>query len=212
MTMLLFTADGLLREQTPGAEPRVLSRIVERPGERARMLAGEHRYEIVPSAQTGWGFELRDGEGAPGGGFQPFRLRCGGRLRVRDVAASLHGRPWSHEGWAFSLPDGRKVEATVRSTVEITSNGDRVVAEAAAAEAAARAPADAASFVVVLEAAASLQPLALAEVLALGSWLIGRWHVTPAADHVLAAAGAATGLASGSATSAPAGIRAQTAN
>lgn len=207
MTKLLFTPDGLLREQTPGAEPRVLSQVVEQPGGRARLLAGEHRYEIVPLAQTGWGFELRDGQGAPSGGFQPFRLRCGGHLRVRELGMSLHGRPWSHEGWAFSLPDGRKVEATVMNAGEVTSNGDR-----AAADASAVAPADAPSFVVVLEAAVSLQLLALAEVLALGSWLIGRWHVTPAADHVLASARAGTGLASSSATPAPAGIRARTTN
>jgi hypothetical protein len=208
MTKLLFTADGLLREQTPGAEPRVLSHVVEGPnGEGTRLLAGEQEYEIVPLAQSGWGFELRDGQGASSGGFQPFRLRSGGRLRVREVGMSLHGRPWSHEGWAFSLPDGRRVDATVRNTGEVTSNGD-----GAAAEAATPAPADAGSFVVVLEAVASLQLLALAEVLALGSWLIARWHLTPAADHVLASAAAGTGFASSSAKPAPAGIGDQTAN
>ena len=207
MTKLLFTADGLLREQAPGAEPRVLSHVVEEPGGRARLLAGERQYEIVPLAQSGWGFELRDDQGALSGGFQPFRLRCGGHLRVREVGVSLHGRPWSHEGWAFSLPDGRRVEATVMNTGEVNSNGDGAAAEAAEA-----APADAASFVVALEAAASLQLLVLAEVLALGSWLIGRWHVSPAADHVLASAGGGTGLANSSATPAPAGIRARTAN
>jgi hypothetical protein len=207
MTKLLFTADGLLREQTPGAEPRVLSQVVEEPAGRVRLLAGEHQYEIVPLAQTGWGFELRNSQGAPSGGFQPFRLRCGGHLHVRGIGMSLHGRPWSHEGWAFSLPDGRRVEATVMNTGEVTSNGDGASTDAATA-----APADAASFVVVLEATASLQLLALAEVLALGSWLIGRWHVSPAADHVLASVGADTGVASSSATPAPAGFRARTAN
>jgi hypothetical protein len=209
MTKLLFTADGLLREQAPGAEPRALSQVVEGPGGGgARLLAGEHEYEIVPLAQSGWGFELRDGGGAHSGGFQPFRLRCGGRLRVREVGMSLHGRPWSHEGWAFSLPDGRRVDATVRNTVEVTSNGDGT----AAADAATDAPADAASFVVGLEAVGSFQLLALAEVLALGSWLIALWHLTPAADHVLASATAGRGLASSSAKPAPAGIGAQTAN
>jgi hypothetical protein len=207
MTTLLFTADGRLREQTPGAEPRVLSNVVEGPGGEARLLAGEHQYEIVPLARSGWGFELRDGQGARSGGFQPFRLRCGGHLRVRELGVSLHGRPWSHEGWAFSLPDGRGVDATVITTGEVTSNGDGAAADAATA-----AAAGVASFVVVLEAAASLQLLALAEVLALGSWLIGRWHVSPAADHVLASAGARTGLASSSATPLPAGTRARTAN
>lgn len=201
MTKLLFTPDGLLREQAPGVESRTLSQVIEEPGGRARLLAGEQQYEIVPLSQGGWALELRDARGEPSGGFQPFRLRSGGHLRVSEVGMSLHGRPWSHEGWAFSLPDGRWVEATVTNTGEVTSNG-----------AGAAAPAQVAPFVVVLEAAASLQLHALAEVLALGSWLIARWHSTPAVDHVLASAGAGTGLASSSATPAPAGIRALRAN
>ncbi len=207
MTEFLFTADGLLREQTRGAEPRILSHVVEGPtGTGARLLAGEHEYEIVPFAQSGWGFELRDGHGARSGGFQPFRLRRGGRLRVREVGMSLHGRPWSHEGWAFSLPDGRRVEATVTTTGDVSPNGDRATADAATAVA---APG---SFVVVLKAVAALQPRALAEVLALGSWLIARWQMAPAADHVLASAVTGTGFAGGSAKPISAGIRAQTAN
>jgi hypothetical protein len=206
MTMLLFTADGLLREHAPGAGPRILAHVVEEPDGRLRLLAAEHRYEIVPLSQSGWALELRDARGEPSGGFQPFRLRSGGHLRVGAVAMSLHGRPWSHEGWAFSLPDGRLVEATITDTGEVSSDG------AGAAAAGAAAP-DPAAPVVVLEAAASLELHALAEVLALGSWLIARWHSAPAADHVLASAGAdGTGLASGSAAPAPAGIRTQTAN
>lgn len=208
MAKLLFTPDGLLYEQARGAEPRVLSHVVEGPGGTgARLLTGEHEYEIVPFALSGWGFELLDGDGARSGGFQPFRLRRGGRLRVREVGVSLHGRPWAHEGWAFSLPDGRRVEATVTPTDEGTSNGDGATADAATA-----AHADAGSFVVALEAVASLELLALTEVLALGSWLIARWHVSPAADHVLASAATGTGLARASAKPPSAGIRAQTAN
>jgi hypothetical protein len=207
MMRLLFTADGLLREQAPGAEPRVLAQVVAGPGDGLRLLAEEYDYEIVPFAQGGWGLELRDRQGARSGGFEPFRLRCGGRLRVRDVGTLLHGSPWSHEGWAFSLPDGRRVEATVGNTVEFASNGDGTAAHAAVA-----APAGAGSFVVVLEAVASLRLVALAEVLALGSWLIACWHSTPAADHVLASATAGTGLAGSSVRPAPAGIAARTAN
>jgi hypothetical protein len=204
MAKLLFTADGLLREQAGEAEPRVLSHVVEGPGgTEARLLAGEREYEIVPLAQSGWGFELHEGNGARGGGFQPFRLRRGGRLRVREIGMSLHGRPWSHEGWAFSLPDGRRVEATVTNADEVNSNGDGATADNVTA-----ADAHAGSFVVVLEAVASLELLALAEVLALGSWLIARWHLTPAVDHVLASAVLGTGLTSSSARPAPAGIRA----
>jgi len=208
MTKLLFTADGLLREQAPGAEPCVLSHVVEGPGGTgARLLAGEREYEIVPLAKSGWGFELRDGDGACSGGFQPFRLRRGGRLRVREVGLSLHGRPWAHEGWAFSLPDGRGVEATVTKMGEVTSNGDGTAPDAAST-----APAEAGSLVVVLEAVASLELLALAEVLALGSWLIARWQLAPAADHVLGSAAAGTGLAIGLGWAASAGILAQTTN
>jgi hypothetical protein len=207
MRKLLFTPDGLLREQTPGAEPRLLAQVIEEPGGRARLLAGEQQYEIVPLSQSGCGLELRDARGEPSGGFQPFRLRSGGHLRVREVGMSLHGRPWSHEGWAFSLPDGRQVEATVTNTGEVTSNGDG----AGAAAGGAAAPAQVAPSVVVLEAAASLELLALTEVLALGSWLIARWHSRPAADHVLASAGADTGLASSSGTPA-AGIHARRTN
>lgn len=208
MAKLLFTADGLLREQARGAEQRVLSHVVEGPGGTgARLLAGEREYEIVPLAQSGWAFELHDGHGVRSGGFQPFRLRRGGRLRVREVGMSLHGRPWSHEGWAFSLPDGRRVEATVMPTDEGTSNGDGATVDVGTG-----AQAVAGSFVVVLEAVASLELLALADVLALGSWLIARWEMTPAVDHVLASAAVGTGLTSSSAKPAPAGIRAQTAN
>jgi hypothetical protein len=206
MTKLLFTADGLLREHAPGAEPRILARVGEGSDGGLTLLAGERRYEIGPSSQTGSGLELRDARGEPSGGFQPFRLRSGGHLRVGELAMSLHGRPWSHEGWAFSLADGRWVKATVTNPGEVTANGDGAAATGAA-------QAQAAPSVVVLEAADSLELPAVAEVLALGSWLIARWHSTPAPDHVLASAHAGTtDLASTPATPAPAGIRAQTAN
>ena len=208
VTRLLFTADGQLREQARGSEPRILSHVVEGSGGMgARLVAGDDEYEIVPFGQGGWGFELRDGDGARSGGFQPFRLRRGGRLRVREVGVSLHGRPWAHEGWALSLPDGRRVEATVANTDEVTSSGDGRTAGVTGAHAD-----DAGPFVVLLEAAASLQLLALAEVLALGSWLIVRWHAAPAADHVLASAATGTGFARASVKPPSAGIRAQTAN
>jgi hypothetical protein len=208
MTRLLFTADGQLREPTRGSEPRVLSHVIEGPsGTSARLLAGEHEYEIVPLAKSGWGFELRNGDGACSGGFQPFRLRRGGRLRVREVELSLHGRPWAHEGWAFSLPDGRRVEATVTPTDEVASNGDGATAEVATA-----AQVDAGPFVVVLEAVASLELLELVDVLALGSWLIARWQLVPAADHVLGSTAAGTGLAIGLGWAASAGILTQTPN
>ncbi len=203
MTRLLFTADGLLREQTRGAESRVLSRVTEdRDGARTRLVSGEAEHEIVPFAQTGWALELRDGDGGRSGGFQPFRLRRGGRLRVGEVGMSLHGRPWSHDGWVFSLPDGRRVEATVTVAGEDASSGD------GAGDGGPRLRA----CVVVLEVVESLELLTLVDVLALGCWLIARWHRTPVVDHLLTSAVAGTGLAAGSGKPASAGIRAQTAN
>lgn len=214
MTRLSFTADGQLHELARDGEPRVLSRVVEDPeGTGARLISGEDEHEIVPFAQAGWGFELRDGEGALSGGFQPFRLRRGGRLRVREIGVSLHGRPWAHEGWALSLPDGRRVEATV------TTPGDEWELEEQAPQQGMRGGDGAAggaarneAFVVLLEAVGSLELLALTEVLALGGWLIARWHVTPAADHVLTSPAGGTGLARASGKPASAGIHAQTAN
>lgn len=215
MIRLSFTADGQLREQARGGEPRVLSRVVEEPdGAGARLITGEDEHEIVPFAHAGGGFELRDGEGFLSGGFQPFRLRRGGRLRVREIGVSLHGRPWAHEGWALSLPDGRRVEATVTA---LGAEGELGKQQAPAHElrngnGAADGTARNGAFVVLLEAVGSLELLALTEVLALGGWLIARWHVAPATDHVLASAAAGTGLARVSAKPASAGICAQAAN
>ncbi|MFI4990176.1 MAG: hypothetical protein ACHQHO_04600 [Solirubrobacterales bacterium] len=210
MTRLLFTADGQLREQARGGKSRVLARVAEdRDGARFRLLAGNEEHEIVPFAQTGWGFELRDGEGARSGGFQPFRLRRGGRLRVREVRVSLHGRPWAHEGWALSLPDGRRVEANVTALGDEWGRAEQASHERVrGGEGAAGSAARDGAFAVQLEAVGSLELLALTEVLALGSWLIARWHVTPAADHVLASAAGGPGLGRASVKSASAGIRA----
>jgi hypothetical protein len=214
MTRLSFTADGQLREWARGGEPRVLSRVVEdRDGAGARLISDEHEHEIVPFASTGWGFELRDGDGARGGGFQPFRLRRGGRLRVRETGVSLHGRPWAHEGWALSLPDGRRVDATVMAPGDEWAQGERASRQApSGSDDAPGAEAHGGAFVVVLEAVGSLELLALTEVLALGGWLIARWHVAPAADHVLASATGGTGLARASGRPGSAGIRVQAAN
>ncbi len=212
MTRLSFTADGQLRERARGGESRVLSRVVEgRNGTGPRLIAGDDEHEIVQLAQTGWGFELRDGEGARTGGFQPFRLRRGGRLRVREIGVSLHGRPWAHEGWALSLPDGRRVDATVTAPGDEPGEHAQRPGKWGVGDAAG-GTAHSGAFVVTLEAVGSLELLALTEVLALGSWLIARWHMAPAADHVLASAAGGTGLARVSLKSPSAGICAQTAN
>jgi hypothetical protein len=192
MTRLLFTIDGQLREQTRAAEPRVLPRIAEdRDGASARLVAGDAEHRIVPFAPTGWGFALRDHDDVLSGGFQPFRLRRGGRLRVGAVGMSLHGRPWSHEGWVFSTPDGRRVEATVTAASEQSSPVE--------GEANANGARPARGFAVVLEATEPLeQLLTFAEVLTIGCWLIALWHRTPPLDHVLVSAPDAAGLAEGS--------------
>lgn len=180
MTRLLFTTDGQLLVQTRALEPRVLARIAEdRDGSAALLVSGDAEHRIVSLAPTGWEFALRDRDGVRSGGFQPFRLRCGGRLRVGGVGMSLHGRPWSHEGWVFSTPDGRRVEATVTAagaqSPPIDPNADGA--------------GPASECVVVLEAAAPLeQLLAFADVLTVGCWLIALWHRTPPVDHVLVSA------------------------
>ncbi len=192
----------------------MLARVAEdRGGAGARLLAGGHEHEIVPFTQTGWGFELRDGGGARSGGFQPFRLRRGGRLRVREVGVSLHGWPWAHEGWALSLPDGRRVEGDRHVAGRRAGMGEQAPEQGRPGSGGtAGGAAHNGSFVVLLEAVGALDLLALTEVLALGNWPIARWHVSPAADHVLASAATGTGPAKASVKSRSAGICAQAAN
>jgi hypothetical protein len=205
MARLVFTADAHLREQTGGSEVGVLSRVVEgRDGTLARLVAAQAEHDIAPPTTAGWAFELRDAAGGCSGGYRPFRLRHGGRLRVGEATASLHGSPWSHEGWAFSTPDGRTVEATVAAPGARPSPRDGRCAVAGGRSR---------TCAVVLDATGSLGAvLELADVLALGCWLIVRWHCTPVIDHVLAAASADEELAGRPYESALAGMRAQTAN
>ncbi|HEY1450444.1 MAG TPA: hypothetical protein VGF47_05775, partial [Solirubrobacteraceae bacterium] len=78
MTLLKFTADGQLTSNA-----RSLSRVSEaEDAASVRLLAGEAVHEIVPCASSSWAFDLREDDGSSGGGFRPFRLRRGGRLRV----------------------------------------------------------------------------------------------------------------------------------
>jgi hypothetical protein len=185
MTTLLFTAEGglhadrhdrrlpehagLLEYATPTA--------VESRDGRMRLLAGEAEYEIVPLGPSGWAFELRDESGSCSGGFRPFRLRRGGRLRVGEVGLALHGQPWSHEEWQFSTYDGRSLAATAppppRNAAADSATGADVALEMKPVE----SPAD------------------LLEVLALGCWLISRWRSLPTVDHLLCSAASAGGIA-----------------
>lgn len=208
MRGLVFTTGGELREQTRDAQPpRVIARIVEDAGgPRARLLCGASEHEILTTAGAAWGFELRDRERQPSGGFEPFRLRRGGRLRVGEAYAALHGRPWSHEGWVLSAPDGSRMDATVTASQDGLSQTRRTGISVDAS----------AAFAVVLDpvgGAASAASLSVApELLALGCWLIARWHRAPVGDHVLGASAAGTRMPSGSGEVPPAGIRAHAAN
>lgn len=185
MGLLLFTTDGELHEQTRSAEPRVVARVLEQGDARTRLLCGSTEHEIVPSASRGPAFELHDLDGWPCGGFEPFRLRRGGRLRVREVAVALHGRPWSHEGWVLCTPDGSRVDATVTSAADGCWEHARTGASVDCSM----------PFAVVLDPVGGVGPaeelpVAL-ELLALGCWLISRWHRRSPGDHVLATLAAA---------------------
>ncbi len=153
----------------------------------APLLTGRRRLEIVPCGRSSWAFDLRDDKGGSGGGFRPYRLRRGGRLRVGATAVSLHGRPSSHEGWSFSTPDGRRVEATVAKDATALDGGWE--------------------FEVVLQTEEPLHALLeLADMLALGCWLIVRWHSAPSTDHLLTADASGSGFSNWSQPAAVAGI------
>jgi hypothetical protein len=203
MARLVFTTDGLICEPASRAAPRVLSRVIERRDGTARLLARGVEHEISPFASPGCPFELRDGDGRRSGGFEPFRLRRGGRLSVGEVALSLCSRPWSHEGWRFSTPQGSDIAATVAVTeLDAASNRDDTRGRRAAIRP-----------LVALESSDSLaEPPALASALALGCWLIVRWHSDPVPDHVLGWPPDARALAPGSAGPPAAGTDARAAN
>jgi hypothetical protein len=189
MTCLLFTADGRL-----SAEKRSLSRVAEAHDEiSAPLLTGQRRCEIVPCEPGSWAFDLRGDDGSSAGGFRPYRLRRGGRLRVGATAVSLHGRPSSHEGWLFTTLDGRRVEATV------ASDSSAVVGESVLA--------GEPGLAVKMRTEEPLHALlALADVLALGCWLIVRLHSAPSTDHMLSSAVPDSGFLGGSLQAAVAGI------
>lgn len=202
MARLVFTTDGLICEQDAHAAPAMLARVVERSDGTASLLATDVEHVTTPLAPAGWAFELRDRAGLRSGGFEPFRLRRGGRISVGEVELSLCSRPWSHDGWTFSTPREMTVEATV------------AVAEPAAdAKPSAIHGRAGGALQVTLESSCPLaQPQALALALALGCWLIVRWHSDPALDHVLASPPGARELARSSGDGAVAGIAARAAN
>jgi len=177
VTQLLFGPNGRLRE-----DDRVLAFVVADEREQAlgRLVAGAVEHVIVtPGDAADWRFDLLDDDGRRTGGFRPFRLRRGGRLRLGELSVSLQGHSWSNDRWAFAVPGGQRVEATVKSPYE------RCLAGVAGVEIALEldAPADA--------VAQSAQAL----VLALGCWLIAQWHAVAPGDHMLTSTGAGGELA-----------------
>lgn len=178
MSYLLFGPDGRLREQD-----RVVAAIAPDAGGEAvgRLVAEDIECAIVKRAgRADWRCDLLDDAGRRTGGFEPFRLRRGGRLRAGATRISLQGHSWSHDRWSFATPDGRRIEATVGPSTDTRE-------------------APAAGLEITLEAGggAAATPLcAHAHVLAFGCWLIAQWHAVAPGDHMLTSTGAGGELAS----------------
>jgi hypothetical protein len=177
VTRLLFDADCKLRE-----EQRVLAFVAtdSRAEAVGRLVADDLEQTIVAPGERGdWRCDLLDDEGRRAGGFRPFRLRRGGRLRSGEQSVSLLGHSWSHDRWSFATPGGQRVEATV----ECAEPG------------LASAPAGVAIVLDPIEPAdwPTLSPQAL--VLAFGCWLITQWHTLAPGDHMLTSTGTSGGLA-----------------
>jgi hypothetical protein len=178
VTRLRFGADGRLCD-----EQRVLAFVAtdERSDAVGRLVAGDVEHAIVERSEpVAWRFDLLDGRGRRTGGFQPFRLRRGGRLRSGELSVALQGHSWSHDRWSFATPDGRRVEATVEDRRSEWPMGPAEVAIALESS----EPVDAAP------------AFAPALVLAFGCWLIAQWHALAPGDHMLTSTGADGELAS----------------
>ena len=193
MTRLLFGPDGRLRD-----EQRVLAFVArdERSEALGKLVSDEGERAIVTHAgPADWRFDLLDDDGRRTGGFRPFRLRRGGRLRSGELTVALHGYSWSHDRWSFATSDGHRVEATAQSLGKRGRSGTGDVE-------------------IVLEdvepsGASRLSAHVL--VLAFGCWLIAQWHTIAPGDHMLTSTGAGGELSTaGSAGSG--GIAAQKSN
>lgn len=191
---LRFGPDGRLC-----ADGRVLAFVAtdERADAHGRLVANDVEHAIVsPAESAAWRFDLLDGDGRPTGGFRPFRLRRGGRLRSGELSIVLQGHSWSNDRWSFATPDGQRVEATVESSAGAHSAGSGDV-----------------EITLEADAAADAVPLsAQALVLAFGCWLIAQWHAIAPGDHMLTSTGAGGELASSLGTPPRGGIAAHDAN
>lgn len=162
-----------------------------------RLVADDLEQTIVAPAERGdWRCDLLDEDGRRAGGFRPFRLRRGGRLRSGELSVSLLGHSWSHDRWAFASAGGQRVEATVECAERIDVSGSAGVA-------------------IVLdpiEPADSAMVSAQALVLAFGCWLIAQWHAVAPGDHMLTSTGTGGELAGVPGSSARGGIALLEAN
>jgi hypothetical protein len=172
VTRLLFGPDGRLRD-----EQRVLAFVA--PDERAEALGklvsdDVERAIVTHPGRADWRFDLLDGDGRRTGGFRPFRLRRGGRLRSGELTVALHGYSWSHDRWAFATSDGHRVEATAESLPKRGRVG----------------PSDVEIVLEDVEPSGASRLSAHALVLAFGCWLIAQWHTIAPGDHMLTSTGA----------------------
>jgi hypothetical protein len=180
VTRLLFDADCKLRE-----EQRVLAFVAadSRAEAVGRLVTSDLEQTIVaPGERCDWRCDLLDDEGRRAGGFRPFRLRRGGRLRSGEQSVSLLGHSWSHDRWSFATVGGQRVEATVECAEPGLASGPAGVAIVLD-------PID------PIDPADSLTLSAQALVLAFGCWLIAQWHTLAPGDHMLTSTGTGGELA-----------------
>jgi hypothetical protein len=194
VTRLLFDPDGRLRD-----EKRVLAFVArdERTEALGKLVSDDVERAIVTHAgPADWRFDLLDDGGRRKGGFRPYRLRRGGRLRVGELSVALHGYSWSHDRWSFASSDGHRVEATAESLGERGHPGS----------------ADVEIVLEDVEPSGALRPTAHALVLAFGCWLIAQWHTIAPGDHMLTSTGAGGELSTAVGPSPSGGIAAQKSN
>jgi hypothetical protein len=196
MTRLLFGPDGRLRD-----EQRVLAFVVrdERAEALGKLVGDEGERAIVTHpGRADWRLDLLDDGGRRTGGFRPFRLRRGGRLRSGELSVTLHGYSWSHDRWSFATSDGHRVEATAESLSKRAGPG----------------PADVEIVLEDVEPSGALHSSAGAHalVLAFGCWLIAQWHTIAPGDHMLTSTGAGGELSTAVGPSSSGGIAAHESN
>jgi hypothetical protein len=194
VTRLLFGPDGRLRD-----EQRVLAFVArdERAEALGKLVSDDVERAIVTHpGRADWRFDLLDDDGRQTGGFRPFRLRRGGRLRSGELTVALHGYSWSHDRWSFATSDGHRVEARAESLPKRGRVG----------------PSDVEIVLEDVEPSGASRLSAHALVLAFGCWLIAQWHTIAPGDHMLTSTGAGGELSTAVGTSAGGGNAAPKSN